>query len=159
MRPAVFFDRDGVLNVDRHYLYRREDWEWVPGAREALQLAHDAGFLCVVVTNQSGIARGYYSEEDLAELHSWVAQQAGGLIDAFYHCPHGPESDCECRKPRPGMLLRAAQELDIDLSRSVLIGDKASDIEAATAAGCPGFLYEGQDLLSLVCRAIRAVTA
>lgn len=140
MRPAIFLDRDGTLNVEKHYLYKRDDWEWTDGAIEALKRFQDAGFALVVITNQSGIARGYFSAQDVEMLHQWVTAQLaphGIIIDGFYYCPHEPDITgvCDCRKPLPGMLLRAAKELNLDLKNSWMIGDKASDIQAGMAAG------------------------
>ncbi len=139
---AVFLDRDGTCNVEKHYLHRKEDWEWIPGAPEALVRLKTAGFLLVVVSNQSGIGRGYYDRAAVDALHEFVNQelrQRGAAIDAFYLCPHAPDSpaeECGCRKPAPGMLLRAAKELNIDLAASWMVGDKAVDVAAALAAGC-----------------------
>lgn len=142
---AVFIDRDGTLNVEKDYLYRIEEFEFVDGAVEALRLLNQAGFFVVVVTNQSGIARGYYTEEDLAVLHRHVQSlfaDEGVRVDAWYYCPHHPEGqgvyrqDCICRKPLPGMLLQAAVEHGIDLTKSWMIGDKLVDVEAGLAAGC-----------------------
>lgn len=141
-RPAVFLDRDGTLNVEKEYLYRIQDWEWIPGATDALRLINQMGYLAVVVTNQAGVARGYYSESDIVILHNYVDRmlaEMGARIDAYYYCPHHPEHgevrDCPCRKPQPGMLFRAQRELDIDLEKSWLIGDKLSDVDAARQAG------------------------
>jgi D-glycero-D-manno-heptose 1,7-bisphosphate phosphatase len=146
MRPrAVFLDRDGTLNVEKNYLFRVEDWEWLPGAIEAIQMLNQLGFQVVVVTNQAGIARGLYSVQDLERLHAWVNEDLsrhGATIDAYYFCPHHPDFGvpCSCRKPEPGLLFRAAQERGIDLARSFLVGDKATDILAGIAAGCVPFL-------------------
>ncbi|MEO1765708.1 D-glycero-beta-D-manno-heptose 1,7-bisphosphate 7-phosphatase [Thiobacter aerophilum] len=146
-KPAVFLDRDGTLNVEKEYLHRWQDWEWIPGAIDAIRRLNEAGFLVIVTTNQSGIARGYYTEADVLELHRQVdadLARHGGHIDAYYYCPHhpqyGPLRDCDCRKPEPGMLLRAAEEHDIDLTRSYIIGDKAADIEAGLAVGATPIL-------------------
>lgn len=146
-RPAVFIDRDGTLNVEKNYLHKWEDWEWIPGAVEAIQRLNAAGYLVIVVTNQAGIARGYYTEADVLELHQRVDEdlkKQGGRIDGYYYCPHHPEygevRDCSCRKPEPGMLLQAAREHDIDLPRSFMIGDKAADIEAGLAVGATPIL-------------------
>lgn len=145
MKRAVFLDRDGTINQEKDYLYRVEDFEFVPGAPEAIRLLNDAGVLVVVVTNQSGVARGYYTEEDVESLHRHIARELevfGARVDAWLYCPHHPDGKgsyslpCRCRKPLPGMLLDAARRLDIDLESSVMIGDKRADIEAATAAGC-----------------------
>lgn len=141
-RACVFIDRDGTLNVEKNYLHRYEDWEWIPGSVEMLRTLRAAGFLNIVVTNQAGVARGYYDEEAIARLHARVdadLHAAGSGIDAYYHCPHHPEHgavrDCDCRKPAPGMLLRAQREWDIALEKSWMVGDKLSDIEAGLAAG------------------------
>lgn len=146
-RPAVFLDRDGTLNVEKEYLHRWEDWEWIPGAIDAIKRLNEAGYLVIVVTNQSGIARGYYTEADVLALHQRVDEDLrhhGARIDAYYYCPHHPQHgavrDCECRKPEPGMLLAAAREHDIDLTRSFVIGDKAADVEAALAVGATPIL-------------------
>lgn len=144
-RKAAFLDRDGVINLDRAYVSRWEDFEFVPGAIDAMRRLKQAGYALVVVTNQSGIARGYYSEAQYQALTAAMQQallDAGAAVDAVYHCPHHPKSqlaelalDCDCRKPAPGMILRAAKELNLSLPDSILVGDKPSDIEAARAAG------------------------
>ncbi|MDR1535377.1 MAG: D-glycero-beta-D-manno-heptose 1,7-bisphosphate 7-phosphatase [Planctomycetota bacterium] len=140
--PAVFLDRDGVLNVEKGYLHRWEDWEWIPGAPPALAELSRAGFKLVVATNQAGVAKGYYGEDAVRRLHDRVnrdlRERTGTLIDAFYHCPHHPDfgPPCACRKPRPGLLLRAAEELGLDLPASWMVGDKLSDLEAGRAASC-----------------------
>lgn len=146
-RPAVFIDRDGTLNVEKNYLHRWEEWEWIPGAVDAIKRLNAVGYLVIVTSNQAGIARGYYTERDVLELHQRVdadLKARGGRIDAYYYCPHHPEHgevrDCGCRKPEPGMLLEAAQEHDIDLLHSFMIGDKSSDIEAGLAVGATPIL-------------------
>lgn len=145
MKRAFFLDRDGTINQEKDYLYRVEDFEFVPGAPEAIRLLNEAGVLVVVVTNQSGVARGYYTEDDVEILHRHIAQEleaSGARVDAWLYCPHHPAGKgsyslpCRCRKPLPGMLLDAARRLDIDLESSVMIGDKRADIEAAISAGC-----------------------
>jgi D-glycero-D-manno-heptose 1,7-bisphosphate phosphatase len=146
LRRAVFLDRDGTVNEERDYLWRVEDFIFIPGVPEAIRRLNEAGWLVVVVTNQSGVARGYYGEEDVERLHRHIKRllaAAGARIDAFYFCPHHPREgvgayrrDCDCRKGQPGMLLRAASELGIDLSRSFMVGDKVADVEAGEAAGC-----------------------
>lgn len=136
-RPALFLDRDGVLNVDHGYVFRCEDFEPVEGVFDALRLAKQRGYLLIVVTNQSGIGRGYFTQSDYDTLETHIRRlfaEEGAELDEIYHCPHRPDDDCDCRKPSPGMILRAAQDYDIDLSASVMIGDKASDAEAARAA-------------------------
>lgn len=142
MRPAAFLDRDGVLNADSGYVWRITDFQWLPGVVQALQHLQQAGYALVVVTNQSGIARGLYTEADFAALSHWMTGELRGQgveLAGIYHCPHAPphagEAGCTCRKPLPGMVLSAAAELDLDLARSVLFGDKPQDIEAGRVAG------------------------
>ena len=148
-KRAVFLDRDGTINVEKDYLYRIEDFEFVPGAIEAIKLLKDNGFIVVVVTNQSGIARGYYQESDVVKLHSYVDRllaTEGTSVDSWYHCPHHPDGKdpydlaCDCRKPLPGMLLKAARDLDLNLGDSWMVGDKLVDVEAGLAAGCKSLL-------------------
>jgi D-glycero-D-manno-heptose 1,7-bisphosphate phosphatase len=146
-RKAAFIDRDGVINEERNYVHRVEDFVLLPGVVQGLTLLRDAGFLLVVVTNQAGIARGYYDRAAVDRLHEHLRSElrAGGVeLDAIYLCPHHSQGSvpafaiaCDCRKPAPGMLLQAAVDLDIDLPASVLIGDKPSDIEAGRRAGVP----------------------
>ena len=161
LEKAVFFDRDGVLDVDKGYIYRPEELEWVEGAREAVALLRSLGDAIYVVTNQSGIARGFYTKEQMDQFHAHMNAElakAGGKIDGFYHCPHHPTKGvipeltvaCGCRKPEPGMLLQAMEEHPIDRHASFLIGDKASDVEAALAAGVPGYRFTGKNLLTFV---------
>lgn len=156
-KPALFLDRDGVLNEDRGYVSRWEDFCWVPGARETVAAFNRAGWLVVVVTNQSGIGRGYYTEADMHALHARMQDQlaeAGAWIDAVYHAPQHPEAPLEIyrhpdpplRKPNPGMILQALQDWPIDRGASLLVGDKASDLEAARRAGVRAVLFEGGDL-------------
>ncbi len=141
---CAFLDRDGVINRDSGYLYRWEDFEFLPGAVTAMAQLHQAGFTLIVITNQSGIARGYYSEADYQQLtqrmRNHLTAQGIPLTDV-YHCPHHPKGSvapyaiqCDCRKPAPGMILQAVKEHGITLSESLLIGDKLSDIQAARAA-------------------------
>jgi D-glycero-D-manno-heptose 1,7-bisphosphate phosphatase len=142
---AVFLDRDGVINVDRHYLHRTEDFAFIAGVPQALQRLQRAGWKLVVVTNQSGIARGYYTEDHYQRLtrHMQALLAKDDVtLDAVLHCPHLPDGsvaayriDCDCRKPAPGMLLQAARELNLDLPRSVMVGDKGSDLRAGRNAG------------------------
>ncbi|MBS0535987.1 MAG: HAD family hydrolase [Proteobacteria bacterium] len=151
-RPAAFLDRDGVLNVDRDYVHRIEQLEWIEGAADAVKLLNDAGYLVIVVTNQSGVARGYYEESAVGILHAhmqdWLAAR-GARIDAFYYCPHHPEATiarfaitCACRKPGIGMLEQAAADWSIDRARSFMIGDKDIDVAAATAFGIRGARFD-----------------
>jgi D-glycero-D-manno-heptose 1,7-bisphosphate phosphatase len=155
LRRAAFLDRDGVINVDRGYVFRRDDFQFVPGPLAACAQLHRQGFALVVVTNQSGIGRGLYGEDDFRRLTEWMCAEfaaAGAPLAGVYHCPHHPQAPlaeyrraCECRKPAPGLLLAAAGELSLDLGRSVLFGDKISDIEAAAAAGVPQRVLLGTD--------------
>ena len=157
---AIFFDRDGTLNVDVHYLHDPVDFVWIEGAIEAIRWANAHGYLVIVVTNQSGIARGYYDEDAVHHLHDWMNAELaahGAHIDAFYYCPHHIEGklpaytkSCDCRKPAPGMILRAIREHDIDPAASWMFGDAASDIAAAEAAGVRGVHYAGGRLLECV---------
>jgi D-glycero-D-manno-heptose 1,7-bisphosphate phosphatase len=153
-KPKVaFLDRDGILNVDKGYLYKIEDLEWMPGAKMAVELLCNIGYVVVVVTNQSGIARGYYTVEDMEKLHRHMAQEifkAGGCISHFYYCPHYKDGvvpeyavDCNCRKPKPGMILQGLKDFHADMTESFVIGDSQKDIDAAHAAGLKGFLYMG----------------
>jgi D-glycero-D-manno-heptose 1,7-bisphosphate phosphatase len=156
-RPALFLDRDGVLNEDRGYVARWEDFRWIPGAKAAVRAFNQAGWLVIVVTNQSGVGRGYYTEAEMHALHARMAEELaadGARIDAFYFAPHHPESPSEAyrhpdppdRKPNPGMILRALAEWPVDRDRSVLVGDKPSDMQAAARAGLRGLLFPGGDL-------------
>lgn len=144
-RPALFLDRDGVINIDHAYVSKQEDFEFVDGIFELCRSAKKLGFLICVVTNQAGIGRGYYTEEDFLELTNWmcsVFSEEGCEIDKVYFCPTHPvhgvgeyKTDSQYRKPRPGMILQAVQEFDIDLTKSILVGDKETDIQAGIAAG------------------------
>lgn len=145
-RRAVFLDRDGTLNVDREYVGRAEDVELVPKAAEGARMLADAGYILVVVSNQSGIARGYFTEKQADAVNERLAHLLsvqGVTIAASYRCPHLPDAplpafavDCDCRKPLPGLILRAAAELSLDPNASWAIGDRARDIAAGAAAGC-----------------------
>jgi D-glycero-D-manno-heptose 1,7-bisphosphate phosphatase len=159
-RPAAFFDRDGVLNVDHGYVHTPDQLDLVSGAAAALRACHDAGFLVFVVTNQSGIGRGYFNEAALAAFHVHLRRllaEQGGQIDDIRFCPHHPDAVvpayrivCDCRKPGPGMILDLARTWSVDLTRSFLVGDKDSDLAAADAAGVPGFRFAGGDLADFV---------
>ena len=145
MRRAVFLDRDGTINVEKEYLHRIDDFQFIPGVPEAIGRLNRAGLLVVVVTNQSGVGRGYYSAKDVEALHRHIAgelEKQDAHVDAWLYCPHfstGPTngpSSCDCRKPAPGMILKAADSLNIDLRQSVMIGDKVIDVQAGLAVGC-----------------------
>lgn len=151
-RPAAFLDRDGVLNVDHGYTHQPEQLEWIDGAPEAVRLLNEAGYFVFVVTNQSGIARGYFDEDAVKSFHGHMQKTLaafGAHVDAFYYCPHHPNGTvrslairCRCRKPGPGMLEQAAEEWPIDLSTSFMIGDKDEDIAAASAFKIRGIKFD-----------------
>lgn len=155
-RPAVFFDRDGVLNRDVGYLHRPEEFEWLEGAQEAIRLCNNAGWFVFVVTNQAGVARGYYGENDVRALHAWMNQELArhdAHVDAFEYCPHHPDGieagyrrACRRRKPQPGMIDDLLSAWAVDKDRSFLIGNMQSDLDAATAAGIKAHLYQGGNL-------------
>ena len=137
MNKAVFFDRDGVINIDTGYVGRIEDFTFVDGIIPAMQYAQRLGYLLIIVTNQSGIGRGYYTEEDFQQLTTWMnteLAQQGVIIEAVFHCPHTDSDHCQCRKPKPGLLLQAIDKFDIDCDNSWMVGDSERDIEAAVAA-------------------------
>ncbi len=154
-KAALFLDRDGVINVEKNYLYRREDFEFIDGIFDLCRYFQNKGYSIVVVTNQSGICRGYYSEEDFAKLTKWMEGEfakEGIHIAKTYHCPHHPDftGSCSCRKPKPGMFLQAKQELGIDMENSVVVGDKQSDLEAAKRAGVKrDYLFDGEKIKNL----------
>lgn len=135
-QPAVFLDRDGTLIEDVDYCGNREHVRVFPGATEALRRLKEAGYKLIIITNQSGIGRGYFNEHEYAAVEAEVSRQLGdGLIEATYYCPHLPSDRCKCRKPSPEMVVRAADEHGLDLSRSFFVGDKASDIGCGQKAG------------------------
>lgn len=155
-RPAVFFDRDGVLNKDIGYLFESEKLVWIDGAREAVKAVNDMGYFAFVVTNQSGVARGLYQEMHVRQLHGWMADELrkiGAHIDAFEYCPFHPEGTVERyrqvshrRKPAPGMIHDLLERFPVDVERSFLVGDQPTDLEAAHAAGLKGYLFAGPNL-------------
>ena len=143
--PALFLDRDGVINQEKEYLHQKEHFQFIDGVLETCQEMLLRGYKLIVITNQSGIARGYYSEQQFLELSQWMSQQfaaAGAPLAGIYHCPHHPDGkieqytmSCDCRKPMPGMILQAAKDHRINLQQSILVGDKISDVHAGKAAG------------------------
>jgi D-glycero-D-manno-heptose 1,7-bisphosphate phosphatase len=167
-RPAAFLDRDGVLNVDHGYTFRPDQLEWIADAPEAVGLLNRAGYWVIVVTNQSGIARGYYDEAAVNLFHAYMQDELraqGAHIDAFYYCPHHPEGTvaefavrCRCRKPQPGMLEQAAREWPIDLGGSFLVGDKDDDMAAAAAFNVRGVKFDSKfdSLVEMVRRELAA---
>ncbi len=137
---TVFLDRDGVINYDRpDYVKSRDEFKFIPGSRKALALLADCGMQVILVTNQSAVGRGIITSAELERIHDYMLAEikaAGGKIDAVFYCPHRPEDNCPCRKPRPGLLRQAAASYDLRLNQAILIGDSAKDIQAARAAGC-----------------------
>ena len=157
MRPAVFFDRDGTLNVEVHFLHRIEDFRWTEGAVEAVKYCNEHCYPAIVISNQSGVARGYFPEEDVRRLHAWMNGNLaahGAHLDAFYYCPHYAQGSvpqyakkCDCRKPSPRMVEEACNSFGIDRRASLFLGDKESDMECARNAGVKGVRYAGGSLL------------
>jgi histidinol-phosphate phosphatase family protein len=161
-RPAVFLDRDGTVMEDVGYPRDPDAVRLLPGAAAALRELHEAGFALVIVSNQSGLARGIITAEQARAVHErFVALLAAEAvaIDAYRYCPHGPDAGCACRKPAPGMLLDAARELGVDLTRSVMIGDRASDLEAGRAAGCPTTILITDTTWSQIAAGLQEVSA
>ncbi|MCR5834860.1 MAG: HAD family hydrolase [Selenomonadaceae bacterium] len=161
MRRAIFFDRDGVLNEEVGYLWQVERFKWIDGAREAIKFCNDNNVLAIVVTNQGGIARGLYTAEDVDALHNFMQEdlsKIGAHIDAFYYCPHHPEGVvkelsivCECRKPKPALILKACADFNVNPAESIMFGDTERDMEAARAAKLrAGILFDGSNLLTAV---------
>lgn len=152
MRKVIFLDRDGTINIEKDYLHKVEDFEFEPGSLEAIKIFSELGYEIIVVTNQSGIARGYYSEEDLINLNNFMIekiQEFGGRVLDCYFCPHHPEKgidryrlECLCRKPNPGMIRDAIDKYGVDKNLSYMVGDKISDIEAGDRAGVKSILVK-----------------
>jgi D-glycero-D-manno-heptose 1,7-bisphosphate phosphatase len=150
--PVAFLDRDGVLNVDKGYVYRPDDLEWVNGAPEAVRLLNEAGYRVIVITNQSGVARGLYDEDGVRRFHEYMQirlAEHGAHIDAFYYCPHHPEGRvpqfaiaCDCRKPKAGLLEQAERDFPVDREQSFLVGDKDHDLQAARAFGVRCYKFD-----------------
>ena len=157
-RGAVIFDRDGVLNLDHGYVHRPEDFEWVEDAKAAVRAVNDAGLYAFVATNQSGVARGYYTEAHVIALHAWMNEElakVGAHIDAFEYCPHHEGGTvpaytrpCDRRKPGPGMIRDLLARYPVDPARTLMIGDNDTDLQAAAAAGIRGVKFEGGSLLA-----------
>ena len=164
-RPAAFLDRDGILNRDDGYVHKAEDIVWIDGAMDAVRWLNEQGFYVFVITNQGGVAHGYYEEQHVHDLHDWMQQEMqrhGAHIDAFEHCPFHPEGvverykrESELRKPQPGMILKLQREWTTDPSRSFVVGDRDTDVEAAIAAGVAGYKFAGGNLLEFLRARIR----
>lgn len=154
MKKAVFFDRDGTINVDKHYLYKKEEFEFLSGAVDGMKKLQDMGYLLIIITNQSGIARGYYSEKQYKDLEQWMVKklEAEGVhISAVYYCPHLPDApvkeyavSCKCRKPGIALFAKSIQEQDIDIEKSIVIGDKMRDLEICKNGKTRGVLVYSQ---------------
>lgn len=150
MDKAIFLDRDGTINVDFGYVYRTENLEFLPGVIEALQIFQELGYLLIVITNQSGIGRGYFTLED-AELFNQALSQklkkCGIVISSFFTCPHAPEEKCKCRKPSPYLVMEAIKQYKINPDDSYMFGDKNSDVECGKNSGIKSFLITGEHSL------------
>jgi len=153
LRRAAFLDRDGTVTKSvAYYIIKPSQVELEEGAAEAVRLLHSKGYLVIIITNQAGVARGFLTEDDLAEIHATMEEklaEQGAEVDAIYYCPHHPEGrveryagECDCRKPKTGMLTRAARVFGIDLNASVMIGDSERDVASGKAAGCKTFLVD-----------------
>lgn len=156
---AVLFDRDGVLNVDHDFVCSPDRFEFIEGAPEAIKWLNARGILAIVVTNQSGIARGKFTQREYDSFEKWFVEEFarhGAKIDATYHCPHHPSitGNCDCRKPEPGMIIQALLDYQLLPGEAIIIGDKARDVQAGEAAGVRGILFEGGSLLKAVQAAI-----
>ena len=163
MKKAVFVDRDGTINTEKEYLHKISEFEFIEGVPEAIKKLNENKFLVVIVTNQAGVARGYYQENEVELLHRHINNELkkyDAFIDKYYYCPHHPvhgigkyKKNCDCRKPNPGMILQAAAELGIDLNSSYMVGDKAIDVETSINAGCKPILvltgYGNEEKLKL----------
>ena len=150
MSKAIFLDRDGVINKDRpDYVKSVKELEIYPYIASTLKQLRDAGFLIIVISNQSAINRGYTTHDNVKEIHSTIQEylkKHGTFVDEFYYCPHKPDENCDCRKPKPGMILKAYKEFKIDLKSSWFLGDKNSDIQAADKVGCKSIQVKSKDM-------------
>lgn len=157
---AIFLDRDGTINIEKDYLYKIDDFEFIPGVIEGLKMLQDAGYLLIVITNQSGIGRGYYTADDYKRLEKWMYDELhkhGINISSSYYCPHHPEAvveqyriNCDCRKPKLGMYEQAIQDFDLNISECVAIGDKIRDCHICETTDCKGFLIGHNEKASVI---------
>ena len=160
MNKAIFLDRDGTINVDKGYVHEKKDFEFIPGAIEGMRKLQDAGFLLIIITNQSGIGRGYYSENDYLELMEWMnreLEKQGVRISASCFCPHIPDApvirykkECNCRKPKTEMYIKAVSDFNIDVGWSWIIGDRLRDLGLCGIERCKGFLIENTESPSVI---------
>jgi D-glycero-D-manno-heptose 1,7-bisphosphate phosphatase len=168
LNKAIFFDRDGTLNEDIGYLFEFEKFKWIDGAIDTIKFCNENNYLAIVITNQSGVARGFYTEADIRKLHERMNEDLKkykARIDDFFYCPHHPNAviekyriDCECRKPKSKMLEDACGKYNIDKSKSLMIGDSIRDVECAENAGIRGILFEGGNLFSTFRSIFRSTT-
>ena len=159
-KPAAFLDRDGVINLDDAYVGTRDRLRWMPGVTDAIRKLNDAGYYVFVFTNQSGVARGFFSEDDVRTLHNWMRGELmrdGARIDDFRYCPHHPDGvvprytrECNWRKPQAGMILDLMRHWPVAKDRSFVVGDKQRDLDAGSAAGIKGYLYNGDNLSDFI---------
>ena len=160
MNKAIFLDRDGTINVEKDYLYKIEEFELIPNVINGLRMLQNSGYLLIIITNQSGIARGYYSENDYEKLTAWMLdmfEKEGVRIAGVYYCPHHPKAKieqyrikCKCRKPKLELFLRAVEDFNLDLDKSFAIGDKIRDCEICKESGCQGYLISNNEDSNLI---------
>ena len=153
MKKAIFLDRDGVINRDKNFVTSWEEFEFLPGISENIKKLNEANYLIIIVTNQSGIKRGLYGEETLKQIHEnmkTMLKENGAYINDIFYCPHYAKDNCDCRKPKPGMILNAAKKHNIDLNQSWMIGDSERDIEAGKRAGCKTVMISTNEGLNKV---------
>jgi D-glycero-D-manno-heptose 1,7-bisphosphate phosphatase len=147
MQKAIFLDRDGTINVDRGYVYKFEDLEFIQGVESSLKMLQSAGYLFIIITNQSGVGRGYFSEADAHKFNRYLIdelQKKTVTITDVFMCSHAPEDKCDCRKPSPKLILEAIEKYDIDASGSFMLGDKQSDVDCGRNAGVKSYLIDEQ---------------